>query len=224
MKQKWVWLHFIFLATLIFLSACAHLPKGDKATVTNQQATTAHAAAITFLVDTATTFIRFTGHGVGQNHSGRFRLSDGIIFTINNAVSGGRFTINIASMQIEQPEEIYQTKLKRHLLSHDFFDTATWRSATFEITQIKPYTSNNNDRSMVAGANYSVSGNLTLKGVAKNVTFPANITITDNTLTALANFNIDRTQWGMYYGSDKSLGNKFISPQVNIQLNVKAAR
>ena len=207
----------------VFIS-CAHLPKGDKAIVTAQQTTALQNATAKFAIDTANTYIRFTGHGAGQNHSGRFHLLDGNISTNNNVIAGGRFTISIASMQIEQPEEIYQTKLKRHLLSHDFFDTANWRTATFELTQVKPYASTSNDSSVVAGANYLVSGNLTLKGVTKNITFPAKIDIAENTLNALANFNIDRTQWGMYYGSDKALGDKFISPQVNIQLNLKTVQ
>jgi polyisoprenoid-binding protein YceI len=76
----------------------------------------------------------------------------------------------------------------------------------------------------VAGANYTVSGNLTMKDSTKNITFPAKITVADNSLTALANFNVDRTQWGIRYGNDKSLGDKFISETVNIQLNLKAAR
>jgi hypothetical protein len=43
-----------------------------------------------------------------------------------------------------------------------------------------------------------------------------------NSLIADADFNIDRTQWGIVYGNDKSLGDKFIRPEVNIKLHIEA--
>ncbi|MBK8352856.1 MAG: YceI family protein [Saprospirales bacterium] len=90
------------------------------------------------------------------------------------------------------------------------------------MTKITDYTSNETDKSVVAGANALVSGNLTLKDSTKNVSFPAVIIVTETEVTANANFNIDRTQWGMSYGNDKSLKDKFISPEVNIAIDIKA--
>ncbi len=55
-----------------------------------------------------------------------------------------------------------------------------------------------------------------------NITFPARIDLDGNTLKAKGNFNIDRTQWKMNYGNDKTLGDKFISETVNIELDLEA--
>jgi polyisoprenoid-binding protein YceI len=93
-----------------------------------------------------------------------------------------------------------------------------------EITSVAAYTANATDKTVVEGANALVSGNLTLKDSTKNVSFPANITVTETEITAKANFNIDRTQWNMSYGNDKSLKDKFISPEVNIKLDIKATK
>ena len=84
------------------------------------------------------------------------------------------------------------------------------------------YTGKEGDSSVVAGANYTVSGNLTLKDSTKNISFPANLTMADNKLSAKANFNIDRTQWGIVYGNDKSLKDKFISETVNIKVDISS--
>lgn len=211
-------------AAVLFISSCANAPKGDEATVAAAQEVTASSAGQTFAVDTTASSIRFVGNGVGKNHPGTFHISNGSLAVKDGIVTGGRFTINMASMQVEQQEEMFQTKLKGHLLSPDFFDVAKWGTATFEITDVKPYTAAGGDSSVVAGANYTVSGNFTLKDSTKNLTFPAKIDVAEATLAALANFNIDRTQWGMRYGNDKSLGDKFISETVNIQLNLKAAQ
>jgi polyisoprenoid-binding protein YceI len=89
---------------------------------------------------------------------------------------------------------------------------------------VRPYAPDGKDTSIVDGANFVVSGNLTLKGVTKNVSFPAKIDLDNNTLKAKADFDIDRTQWQMNYGNDKTLGNKFISEKVNIELDLKATR
>src|SRR3954468_10906426 len=109
-----------------FFTACSDAPKGDQATVTAAQQTTAPATGQAYLVDTSASAVRFIGNGVGKNHPGMFRLSKGLISVDDTAVTGGSFTINMASMQVEQPEEMFQTKLKGHLLSPDFFDVAQW--------------------------------------------------------------------------------------------------
>lgn len=222
MKQKLFHLPIAVFTATILMAGCADAPKGDEATVTNAQQVTASAAGKTFTVDTTASSVRFVGNGVGKNHPGTFSLSNGTLSVADDKVSGGQFTINMASMQVEQQEEMFQTKLKGHLLSPDFFYVAKWGTATFQITDLKPYTATGSDSSVIAGANYTVSGNFTLKDSTKNITFPAKIEIAGNALTAQANFDINRTQWGIRYGNDKSLGDKFISETVNIQLNLKA--
>jgi polyisoprenoid-binding protein YceI len=128
-------------------------------------------------------------------------------------------------MDLEDKGGMYDEKLRPHLMSGDFFDVEKFHDAKFEITNVRPYdAANEKDTSIVDGANFVVSGNLTLKGVTKNVSFPAKIDLDNNTLTAKANFDIDRTQWQMNYGKDKTLGNKFISEKVNIDLDLKAKR
>jgi len=121
-----------------------------------------------------------------------------------------------------------QTKLQGHLQSDDFFDVAQYPTATFEITDIKPYdgqatTEDGKTNEKAANATHFVSGNLTLKGVTKNISFPAAMKASESAAKARANFNIDRTLWGLTYGNDKSLGDRFINPQVNIQFEVMTA-
>lgn len=213
----------IATALAFSLAACNDAPEGDKATVTEKQ-TAAEGGGQSFAVDTSESYIRFTGHGVGKNHPGKFRLSSGTATVANDRVTGGQFTVNINSMEMEQKDEGVQKKLRPHLLSGDFFDAEKFGTAKFEITQVTPYgAGSSKDTSVVEGANFNVSGNLTLKDVTKNVTFPARIDLDGNTLKAKANFDIDRTQWKMNYGNDKSLGDKFISETVNIELDIKAA-
>lgn len=222
MKKNTLLLLFSFISISSFIS-CSDAPKGDKATITDEQKA-ADEKGQSFMVDTAESLVRFNGIGVGKNHPGNFKLSSGTVSVENNQISGGNFVINISSMDLDQKEEMFQSKLKPHLLSGDFFDVEKFGTANFEITNVEPYKPDDKDTSIVEGANFNVSGNLTLKGETKNVTFPAYIELDENKLMAKANFDIDRTQWKMNYGNDKTLKDKFISETVNIELDLQAKK
>jgi polyisoprenoid-binding protein YceI len=192
----------ILFASLIFscalsYTACSDAPKGDKAAIGEEQQA-ANAAGQIFTVDTTDSHVRFTGHGVGKNHKGTFKLSSGTVAVANNAITGGDFTININSMQLDEKEAMFKDKLGPHLLSGDFFDAAKFGTSKFEITKVGPY--------------------------EKNESFPARVDLDGNNLTAKANFDIDRRQWQMNYGNDKTLKDKFISETVNIELDLKAVK
>lgn len=205
------------------LQACSDAPQGDNATITEKQEAS-QAKGQVFMVDTAASRIRFTGHGVGKNHPGIFHLSSGNVALADNVVTGGDVVINIKSMELEQKGGMFDEKLHPHLMSGDFFDADKFGTAKFEITKVEPYTPNSSDTSVVEGANFRISGNFTLKDVTKNITFPARIDLDGNTLKAKGNFDIDRRQWNMNYGNDKTLGDKFISEKVNIELDLQATK
>src|SRR5688572_10033600 len=174
------------------LFSCNEAPKGDNVTISENQETS-EAKGISFMADTTSSRIRFTGHGVGKNHPGVFKLSSGTVYVAGNKITGGNFVINIKSMELEQKGGMFDKKLYPHLMSGDFFDAEKFATSTFEITDVKPYSGNSNDTSIVAGANYTISGNFTLKNVTKNISFPAKVDLDGNTLKAKGNFNIDRT-------------------------------
>jgi polyisoprenoid-binding protein YceI len=206
-----------------FCAACERTPKGDNAAITDKQQT-ADATGKKFVVDTADSKVKFTGYGVGKNHPGKFKLRTGEVAIANNQITGGSFEIDIKSMDMEQDGPMIDTKLRPHLLSGDFFDADKFGTAKFEITKVEPYEKNEKDSSIVDGANFLVSGNFTLKEDTKNISFPARIDLDDETLKAKADFDIDRRQWKMNYGNDKTLGDKFISETVNIELDLKAKK
>jgi polyisoprenoid-binding protein YceI len=215
---------FAAASIVLAVTSCNNAPKGDKAKIAEEQQADAVQSGEVFQVDTAGSHIRFTGNGVGKNHPGKFKLTSGNVSVANNQITGGTFDINIKSLEVEEKGDMFQSKLKPHLLSGDFFDAEKFGTAKFEITKVEPYKSDGKDTSLVKGANFNISGNLTLKDVTKNVTFPANVELDGDELEAKANFDIDRRQWQMNYGNDKTLGDKFISETVNIELDLKAKK
>ena len=207
----------------LFFVGCANAPKGDEARISEKQQVAKGGGEI-FVVDTAESRVKFTGHGVGKNHVGRFTLASGQLTIKGNEISSGSFVINIRSMQLDSKENMFAGKLGPHLMSGDFFDADKFGSARFEITGVEPYRPDAADTSIVEGANFRVSGNFTLKDVTRNISFPARVDLDGDQVRAKANFDIDRTDWNMNYGNDKTLKDKFISEKVNIELDLEARK
>jgi polyisoprenoid-binding protein YceI len=205
------------------ITSCDKPPKGDEAVISDQ-VMPKDGVGEAFLVDTANSFVRFTGHGVGKNHPGIFKLSYGRVLATDNKVTGGTFVMDITSLDMEQEGEMIDNKLQPHLLSGDFFDAQNFGTSKFEITNVQPYEAKAGEKPLLEGANVTVSGNLQVKDVTKNISFPARIDLDGDRLEAKANFDIDRRQWQINYGNDKTLGDNFISETVNIELNLRAIK
>ncbi len=149
-------------------------------------------------------------------------LKDGSLTAADNTITGGQFTIDMTSVKALDQDEEGNTKLVSHLSGEDFFDVQKHPTATFQITSVTPGATfaNDADSNLHKDATHTITGNLTLKGVTKSITFPARISVMPSEMTADANFNIDRTQWGIVYKSDKSLGDKIIHPTVNLGIHL----
>ena len=213
---------FLFLATaLIALYSCQSAPKADNANTTDKQQVASTNGNL-FTIDTTSTITWVGTKPIGQ-HTGTFKLDSGAIVISNNMLTGGNFIIDVVSLNSTDMSGDYKAKLDGHLKSADFFEVEKFPTAKFEITKVEAFDSTKT-KSLLPGATHLISGNLTLKSNTKNITFPAVVNINDDAIDAKANFNIDRTQWGMSYGNDQSLQDKFIRPEVNIQLDIKARK
>src|SRR5688500_3161640 len=90
----------LLAATTLFTYCGENAPKADDATIQEKQQTT-EAQGAQFIVDTNDSRVRFVGHGVGKNHAGKFKMSEGKVAVSNNQITGGNFVINIKSMDLE---------------------------------------------------------------------------------------------------------------------------
>lgn len=220
------------MAGALFLTACQNTPESDKAVTTDAQAVTTPAGGEVFTVDPSNSTIEWIGSKVTALHSGTIAIKDGQVTVANGALTGGKFTLDVSSITVTGPEGTDPGKnsyLQDHLHSEDFFNVAAFPEGVFEITKVTPFTGTvaetNNpteaglNKYRVANPTHTVSGNLTLKNITKNIEFPARITVTDSGVDALAKFNIDRTQWDITYpGKPDDL----IRNEVHLGINLKA--
>ncbi len=219
-------LAILLTAGTMAFASCQNAPKADKANATDAQAVTTPATGNTYKADLAQSRVEWTGTKPVGKHHGTFMLKDGSLTADNNNITGGKFAIDVKTLKADDQDSAGNAKLGGHLLSPDFFDAAKFPKSTFEITAVKSGvdTTAQGGQVMMKDATHTITGNLTLKGVSKSISFPAKVAMAGNQITTEANFNIDRTQWGMSYGNDKSLQDHFIHPEVNLQLHIVASK
>jgi len=146
---------------------------------------------------------------VTGSHNGTISLQSGTLNVGGKKVTGGTFTIDMNSIK----DADGSAKLEGHLKADDFFGTAKFPTSTFVITKVAG-----------SGAALTVTGNLTIKGITKPVTFPATVAVNaDGTVSALAGkILVDRTKYDIRYGSKSffdSIGDKAIDD--NFEIGVK---
>jgi polyisoprenoid-binding protein YceI len=214
---------FILLLTL---AACGG--SSDKAK-TEEKQEAAVATGTAYAIDTTGTAVlwRATHKGGFAPRFGTIKVSDGSLNVENGTITGGSFEVNLRTLltdtaSVTEPDK-KASDLTGHLKSPDFFDVEKHPTAKFVITAVAPYDSTK-EKSLLPGATNLISGNLTLKDSTLNITFPAQVTVGENEVTANAKFVIDRSAWGISYKTEGSPENWAISKDVEIGFNLKAVK
>lgn len=210
------------LIAVSILSACTNVPKADKASTTEKQAVAA-ADGVVISTDSNST-LTWTGTKPTGTHTGLFKLKEGNVVVKDNNLTGGSFVIDINSLSNLDLPESDKPKLEGHLKSPDFFDVEKYPTAKFEITSVEPFKPGASEDVVMKDATHTIKGNLTLKDSTKNIAFPAKIEIAAGKVTAVADFNIDRTAWGMNYKGPNNPADWVIRKAVNLKLNISASK
>ncbi len=220
--------------TILLFSACTNAPESDKAKTSEAIAVTGDVSGETLKIDTTASIVEWVATKVSGYHSGTVKVSGGEFNVQDSNITGGNFTMNMNSIAVTGPEgsnEEGNNKLLGHLKSPDFFEVSANPEAKFVITSVKQFsgTLKQEDETRqesiskykVADPTHTVSGNLTIKGITKNVEFPARINNTAGSIDAIAKFNIDRTQWKIIYpGKPDDL----IRNDIHLGIALKAAK
>ncbi|MER2999064.1 YceI family protein [Pontibacter populi] len=237
-KQQYLLLKLASAIVLMLLfAACDTSIKTDEAEVGAPEIARQLApVSEVYHVDTAKSKLTWIGVKITGRHNGIFKISSGELHLNHKELTGGAITLNMKATRSDDKtlNQDSNKKLTTHLRSADFFDVERYPTVTFVITSISPYDSTDrkpintppalDSQLRIKGTTHLLTGNLTIKDKTRSIRFPAKITLQDNVLKAKANFNIDRTKWGLVYRADKSLGNQTIRPEVNIGIDLVARR
>lgn len=146
------------------------------------------------------TTVKFLGTKKDGKHTGAFPKLTGT-FSAEGDVTKGKLevTLETAELTTDTP------KLTAHLKAPDFFDVKRFPEAKFVSKSIK-----------AERDGHVVTGDLTMHGVTKALSFPAKISLADGSLTVSAQFDLNRHDWGISYGK----GN--VNDLVKMTIEVKA--
>jgi len=206
--NRWI----VLLLGVTILSGCGDpADKVAKATVNSETkgggtaavAATADARAYVFGPENSS--ISFVGSKVTGKHDGGFKKFSGELKVEGNklANTGNKVEIDTTSIYTDTD------RLTGHLKTKDFFDVAQFPTSTFETISI---TDN--------GTNSTVTGKLTLHGVTKEISFPATIKVSSDSVDVDADFAINRLDFDIKF---KGMPNDLIRNDVVLKLKVKAA-
>lgn len=154
---------------------------------------------------------------VGGGHEGIVNVSEGTIEVDKGQLTGGTFTIDMTSITCTDLEGEWKGKLEGHLKHDDFFGVETYKTAILKITDVKAGT----------GAQSTVTADITIKGITQSISFPADVKISDGKATATASISLDRTKFGVKYGSSSffdDLGDKAISNEFTLNISIVATK
>jgi polyisoprenoid-binding protein YceI len=183
---------FSTLAALALLAAAPSFAAPNPAKPTP----TTRAKAVTYVVNTDQSSLTWNAKKVGGQHNGIVKLTKGELLVDGTKLTGGQFTADMSSLRdVDKGQENpYNERLVNHLRSDDFFGVEKNPTSSFKITGVKP----------IAGAkdgepNYTVTGDLTIKGTTKPQTFPALVKVTGNALEATATMVVNRIDYDIKY-------------------------
>jgi polyisoprenoid-binding protein YceI len=213
MKNTWI---ILLTGVSLFFAACSGNTGKTDAVDTDKAGEEAQATetSATYALDTEASTLNWKGSKsfTDDFHQGTIKITEGSLSTENGNVIAGNFTVDMASIEENTDNQEMAAKLIGHLKSPDFFLVDSFPTASFSIVKVE-------------GNN--ITGNLEIKGVAKEITFPAEIEVGEEGVNASASFVINRMDWGVEYGNGSIVDlakDKIISNDIEFVVNLKATK
>lgn len=153
---------------------------------------------------------------VTGEHWGYVPISDAKLDYSNGKITGGSFEMDMTNLTVEDlTDPKSKGNLTNHLKSDDFFSVEKFNKSTFKITSVKSS----------SATDYTITGDLTIKGITKPVSFPAKVAVAGSKMTATGTIKFDRTHYDIKFRSGnffEDLGDKMIYDEVNLDVKLVA--
>lgn len=160
-------------------------------------------------VDVTKSTINWVGKKVTGAHEGTITLKEGALVFKGKKVVNGNFTVDMTTINTTDLDGKGKTNLDGHLKSDDFFGVEKFPTATLVFKTIGEK----------GKGVYAVTADLTIKGKTEPIKF--DLTVAGNTATT--SLNVDRTKYGIQYGSGSffdNLGDKTINDEFELKVKL----
>ena len=152
--------------------------------------------------------IKWIGSKVTSSHEGNVNIAKGVLSIDHGTLVGGEIAIDMNSISCSDIEsERKNQRLVTHFKNEDFFNTKDFPVATIKIMRAHKG----------KGNMYEILADLTIKGITHPIAFEADVAINGVNFLAKAKIKIDRTKWGIEYGSGSvfdDLGDRMILDEI----------
>jgi polyisoprenoid-binding protein YceI len=181
----------------------------------------------TYTIDAQNSVIRWWGSKPTGVHNGTVPVSSGSVTVDNGNITGGTIEIDMNNITVLDLEGENKMKLEAHLKGkdpgkeNDFFNVDKYPKATYVVNSASPL---END----PDGTHMINGTLTIKDISKPVNFKANVTITNDKLSAeTPEFSIDRTEYDIRFKSRKFFNNlqdDFVDDEFKLKISLNAVK
>ncbi len=216
-------LRWIGIIALLAVGFAACTPRSDKRAeiMEKLEAGEIPADVVVFGFDTYGSIVEWEGKKItGSGHNGVISVKSGELYVYEGELLAGNVVIDMTSIVVTDIEDPgMNARLKGHLESDDFFSVASYPEASLEIVSFEALEGN--------PGNYRVSGNLTIKDITHGIAFVAAVSQDEETITASADFDFDRSLYEVRFGSGKffeNLGDNLINDNINLKMQIVARR
>ena len=154
--------------------------------------------------------VTWKAYKVTGSHTGTIALQSGTLMFDEGKLTGGEFTVDMTTINTTDLKGGSKAKLDGHLHSDDFFSTASNPTSNLVFTNVEASGKNS----------YNVTGDLTIKGITKPVTFEVSVYGSKATAT----LKVDREQYNVKYGSGSffdNLGDKTIYDEFDLVVDLE---
>lgn len=218
---------FILLISMLgFVATSCKQTSGEEAKVSDATEVVEAQGKI-IAVSNQESSISWEGSKPTGTHAGTIDIAQGHVTVQDNKIVGGSFVMDMNTITVTDLDGDMKAGLEGHLKGlaegkeDHFFNVAKYPSAKFEVSKIVTLTGDEE-------ANSTIYGNLTIRDVTKEIGFRANISVNGDRVTVKTpQFTIDRTQWGVNYGSKSifdDLGDKFVNDDIGLKIKLVAGQ
>ena len=163
-------------------------------------------------VKTDASTVTWKAYKVTGSHTGTVDLKSGALLFDGDKLTGGEFTVDMPTLVSTDLEGDADSKgkLEGHLKSDDFFGVESHPTSKLVFTDVQASGKNS----------YEVTGDLTIKGITKPVTFDVSIYGSKATAT----MKVDRSEYDVKYGSGsffENLGDKTIYDEFDLVVDLE---
>lgn len=212
----------VLLFPLLLIGAgCAQTAEVDETAMQNDETAMEEEMAQfvdgSYMLNLENSSIEWEGaKAVGSAHYGSVSASEGALMVQDGMIVGGTIVVDMTTISTEDLEGGAKQSLDDHLKNDDFFSVETYPTATFAFSEAVALEG-------IEDATHRIAGEMTVKGLGNEMTFPAMISMEDGAIMVVADLEVDRTVHDVQFGSGKffeDLGDNLINDMFTLSVDL----